>query len=316
MSIGCRAAAAAMADLTEAWSATSATAANCAAPDATASSSVARLRPSTVTVAPACDSAADIARPMPRPPPVTSAWEERDRWDMSGPPADERFSIYFKLQAFARKRLRSHERSDIRDGVGYRCAHADYDAVVPANAGTRNRWRLLWRTVATPTASSRTAARMVPAFAGTTEEFRIPIFKEQPHVRDLAALFARGLHFVSPPRKQRAQGRPGARCTRGLVCKVRTENAHTSIQVQREHPAFPAQWLYGLLRALVSAKSARMCERAVLTNRPSLDLIPFVLKGREPVGERGTDPVSSSTRTVARASSPNRARKGVDDGTK
>jgi len=56
-------------------------------------------------------------------------------------------------------------------------------------------------------------------------------------------------------------------------------------------PAFPAQWLYGLLRALVSAKSARMCERAALTHRPSLDLIPFVLKGREPVGERGTDPV-------------------------
>jgi hypothetical protein len=26
---------------------------------------------------------------------------------------------------------------------------------------------------------------------------------------------------------------------------------------------------------LVSAKSARMCERAVLTNRPSLDLSPF-----------------------------------------
>src|SRR5437879_2687357 len=49
----------------------------------------------------------------------------------------------------------------------------------------------------------------------------------------------------------------------------------------------------GLPRALVSAKSARMCERAVLTNRPSLDLIPFVLKGLEPVGERGTDPVSS-----------------------
>src|SRR6516164_11183883 len=35
----------------------------------------------------------------------------------------------------------------------------------------------------------------------------------------------------------------------------------------------------------------------------------------EPVGERETDPVSSSTRTVARALSPNRARKGVDDGT-
>jgi hypothetical protein len=34
-----------------------------------------------------------------------------------------------------------------------------------------------------------------------------------------------------------------------------------------------------------------MCERAALTNRPSLDLIPFALKGCEPVGERGTDPV-------------------------
>jgi len=36
-----------------------------------------------------------------------------------------------------------------------------------------------------------------------------------------------------------------------------------------------------LIRALVSAKSARMCERAVLTNRPSLDLSPYVLKGRK-----------------------------------
>src|SRR4249920_3414595 len=32
--------------------------------------------------------------------------------------------------------------------------------------------------------------------------------------------------FVCPLRKQRAQGRPGARCTRGLVCKVRNKNAH------------------------------------------------------------------------------------------
>jgi hypothetical protein len=47
------------------------------------------------------------------------------------------------------------------------------------------------------------------------------------------------------------------------------------------NPAFPAQWFYGLLRALVSAKSARMCERAVLTNRPSLDLSPIALKGLE-----------------------------------
>ena len=41
----------------------------------------------------------------------------------------------------------------------------------------------------------------------------------------------------------------------------------------------PRNGFNGFLRALVSGKSARMCERAVLTNRPSLDLSPFVLKG-------------------------------------
>ena len=50
-----------------------------------------------------------------------------------------------------------------------------------------------------------------------------------------------------------------------------------------ESPGVPARnGFNGLCRALVSAKSARMCERAVLTNRPSLDLSPFVLEGREP----------------------------------
>src|SRR3984893_7226650 len=67
-----------------------------------------------------------------------------------------------------------------------------------------------------------------------------------------------------------------------------------------ELPGIPARnGFNGFLRALVSAKSGRMCERAVLTNRPSLDLSPFVLEGQEPAGERGTGPVSSSTRTVA-----------------
>ena len=42
---------------------------------------------------------------------------------------------------------------------------------------------------------------------------------------------------------------PGARCTRGLVCK-RVVETHTSIQGSGEHPTFPAQWFYGLCRAL------------------------------------------------------------------
>src|SRR5215471_11753574 len=71
----------------------------------------------------------------------------------------------------------------------------------------------------------------------------------------------------------------------------------------------------GLPCALVSRKSVRICERAV-ASRPLLGLSPLRPKAGEPVTERGTVPVSSSTRTVARASSPNRARKGVDDGTK
>ena len=54
--------------------------------------------------------------------------------------------------------------------------------------------------------------------------------------------------ITSPSRNQRAQGMPGARCTRGLIRKWR--RARMSIQAQRRHPASPAQRLYGLCRAL------------------------------------------------------------------
>src|SRR5437867_5561481 len=43
-------------------------------------------------------------------------------------------------------------------------------------------------------------------------------------LRDLAALIARALLRVHPPREQRAQGRPGACCTRGLACDLRKQN--------------------------------------------------------------------------------------------
>ena len=42
---------------------------------------------------------------------------------------------------------------------------------------------------------------------------------------------------------------PDARCTRGLMRKV-VKMARMSIQGSGEHPTFPAQWLYGLYRAL------------------------------------------------------------------
>ena len=58
------------------------------------------------------------------------------------------------------------------------------------------------------------------------------------------------LHFVCPLRKQRAQGRPGARCTRGLACNCAQKTRTRAYRFSGNTPAFPAQWLYGLLRAL------------------------------------------------------------------
>jgi len=60
---------------------------------------------------------------------------------------------------------------------------------------------------------------------------------------------------VRPPKTERAQGMPGARCTRDLVCNVHKKNAHTSIQGSGGNPTFPAQWLYGLLRALLGDRA-------------------------------------------------------------
>ena len=44
---------------------------------------------------------------------------------------------------------------------------------------------------------------------------------------------------VSVTLDEREQGMPGARCTRGLVCKVAQRKAHTSIQVQRRQSGIP-----------------------------------------------------------------------------
>ena len=45
-----------------------------------------------------------------------------------------------------------------------------------------------------------------------------------PHSRN--ANRARGVAVIRSSEKQRAQGRPGARCTRGLVCEIVRRNAH------------------------------------------------------------------------------------------
>jgi hypothetical protein len=43
---------------------------------------------------------------------------------------------------------------------------------------------------------------------------------------------------------------PGARCTRGLMCKMHKEMRTRAYRFSGGNPAFPAQWSYGLCRAL------------------------------------------------------------------
>ena len=67
---------------------------------------------------------------------------------------------------------------------------------------------------------------------------------------------------------------PAASCAMIVVERTRVTTSTP------ESPDVPARnGFNGFLRALVSEKSARMWERAVLTNRPLLDLSPFVLEG-------------------------------------
>ena len=68
--------------------------------------------------------------------------------------------------------------------------------------------------------------------------------------------------FICPLSNPRAQGRPGARCTRGLACQLRKQKCTRAYRFSGNTPAFPAQWLYGLLRALPSERLFCHCRHA------------------------------------------------------
>src|SRR5438874_10799053 len=70
------------------------------------------------------------------------------------------------------------------------------------------------------------------------------------YVRDLAAWFRPSFANSLALSKQRAQGKPGADCTRGLVCQTHSNRRTRAYRFSRNSPAFPTQWLYGLYRAL------------------------------------------------------------------
>src|SRR5258707_11020311 len=73
--------------------------------------------------------------------------------------------------------------------------------------------------------------------AGTTTEYAFSFSR-----RDAPGV----LKGTLPPKNQRAQGRPGARCTRGLAGVLQKICCPRAYRFSGEHPAFPAQWLYGL----------------------------------------------------------------------
>jgi hypothetical protein len=61
-------------------------------------------------------------------------------------------------------------------------------------------------------------------------------------------VFARVLQSRCSLFEQRAQGKPGAGCARSPAWE--RKHAGGNYRFSRDIPAFPAQWLYGLLRAL------------------------------------------------------------------
>ena len=74
---------------------------------------------------------------------------------------------------------------------------------------------------------------------------------------------------------------PDARCTRGPVCKMGKENAHEhtgSAEALRHslRNGFTAYFVLLCLQNLPECANGRFTP-----NRPSLDLSPFVLKGRK-----------------------------------
>jgi hypothetical protein len=82
---------------------------------------------------------------------------------------------------------------------------------------------------------------------------RAPRNDDQPHFHDLATHGARGMPINSRPFKNKGAGnagrpmRPAVSCARWSRKRTRAYRSH------RNHPALPAQWFYGLYRALPGA---------------------------------------------------------------
>src|SRR3954470_15770517 len=91
---------------------------------------------------------------------------------------------------------------------------------------------------------------------------------------------------------------PGARCTGGLACKIAKKRTR-AYRFSGGNPTFPAQWLYGLLRALLG-------DQACLTPSPALliaDLTPASGRQNDTTWPYASAP-SSKAPTASTASRP------------
>jgi hypothetical protein len=117
-------------------------------------------------------------------------------------------------------------------------------------AALRFNHQRLWNTGSSAGACHRAAPRADPV---ADDDGRDSIFKHH-HCRHSFAISPRNsrefFRKLAAPEIQRAQGMPGARRARSLACNVKKAYEHSHHGHAGNRPAFPAQWFYGLLRAL------------------------------------------------------------------
>jgi hypothetical protein len=110
------------------------------------------------------------------------------------------------------------------------------------------------------------------------------------HGPAISPRISREFYRTSCPRKtegagapqERAQGKPGARCTRGLMCHDAHSKMHTSIQVQRKQSGLPCAMVltaYAVLSSATNSSCHRHRRIEVLPNpvefeKASADLTP------------------------------------------
>jgi len=87
---------------------------------------------------------------------------------------------------------------------------------------------------------TRSSQTLACANASRLSQAMTPEQDMHPHSR--RARCARALRQLPPSLRKRAQGKPGARCTRGLVCKLHKKMRTRAYRSSGGIPAFPARW--------------------------------------------------------------------------